>query len=166
MSRTSSKTATAWLKASSLSGVWASRYRTSSSRTQRGCTMESRINWRSSTDNEGSSAQARHASRHVRMEEALLARKDSPSNSAVFLFFSRRRAASRAFRKAGTVQFNFPDASWCQDNPGTRLPEAPVPAPGKWRRLLPQGPRPSEYHSPASPAARAALFPQAGTLFP
>ena len=60
----------------------------------------------------------------------------------------------------------FPDASWCQDNPGTRLPEAPVPAPGKWRRLLPQGPRPSEYHSPASPAARAALFPQAGTLFP
>ena len=31
----------------------------------------------------------------------------------------------------------FPDASWCQDNPGTRLPEAPVPAPGKWRRLLP-----------------------------
>ena len=28
------------------------------------------------------------------------------------------------------------------------------------------GSPPSEYHSPASPAARAALFPQAGTLFP
>ena len=44
MSRTSSRTATARLTASSLSAVWASRYSASSSRTQRGCTMESRIN--------------------------------------------------------------------------------------------------------------------------